>query len=171
MSKVSFTTHIHQFEEQGEKTGWTYIQVPSDIVEALKPGNKKTFRVKGQLDQWQIKSMALLPMGDGSFIMALNASIRKGIRKKAGAMLHVVLEVDDSPRELLPELLDCLAEEPEAAAFFQTLAPSHQRYFSKWIQEAKTIPTQTRRLALTLSALSRKMDYGSMIREQKGKNQ
>jgi hypothetical protein len=40
---VQFTTTIKQFGKQGEKTGWTYIEIPADIAEKLIPGNKKGF--------------------------------------------------------------------------------------------------------------------------------
>ncbi len=93
---VQFTTTIHQFEEKGEKTGWTYIEVPADIAGKLMPGNKKSFRVKGKLDNHPVKQVALLPMGNGSFIMALNAAMRKSIGKRKGAMLKVQLEKDES---------------------------------------------------------------------------
>ena len=79
---VQFTTTIRQFDKQGEKTGWTYIEVPSDIAEKLMPGNRKGFRVKGKLDNFSIKGIALLPMGGGNFILTLNADLRRGIRKK-----------------------------------------------------------------------------------------
>jgi hypothetical protein len=38
---VQFTTTIKQFDQQGEKTGWTYIEVPSDIAEKLIPRKQK----------------------------------------------------------------------------------------------------------------------------------
>ena len=41
---VKFTTSILKFKEQGEKTGWTYIDVPAKIAEQLKPNNKKSFQ-------------------------------------------------------------------------------------------------------------------------------
>lgn len=168
---ATFTTTIHQFDKQGDKTGWTYIEIPADIAQDIFPGNKKTFRVKGKLDQYEIKSIAVQPMGNGSFIMALNATMRKGIGKRKGAMLKVSLAKDDSPLEIAPELLECLADEPDALAYFQSLAPSHQRYFSNWISDAKTDVTKAKRLAICLSALARKMEYGPMIREQKGKKE
>jgi len=166
---VTYTTTIHQFEEKGDKTGWTYIEIPSDIAQELFPGNKKSFRVKGKLDHYPISSIAVLPMGDGSFMMAINATMRKGIGKRKGATLNVSLERDTSPQEIVPELLECLADDPDALRHFQSLAPSHQRYFSNWVDEAKTEPTKIKRLALCLSALARNMDFGAMIREQKGK--
>jgi hypothetical protein len=74
---ISFTTTILKFGQQGEKTGWTYILIPAELAGQLKPGHKKSFRVKGRLDQYPIKGVALLPMGEGDFIMALNAAHAK----------------------------------------------------------------------------------------------
>jgi hypothetical protein len=164
---ITYTTIIHKFDEQGEKTGWTYIEVPADIAQEIFPGNKKSFRVKGKLDAFAIKSVAVMPMGDGSFIMALNAAIRKGIAKKHGAMLQVQLTRDESAFKMNAELLACLKEDTEAKQFFESLAPSHQRYFSKWIDDAKTAPTKIKRLTQCVLALSLQKDYGTMIREQK----
>ena len=161
---VRFTTAILQFQDQGEKTGWTYIQIPVDIAQQLKPGNKKSFRVKGKLDNYVIKGVALMPMGGGTFIMALNAAMRKGIGKRKGAMLGVQLSVDHKQQQVSAELLECLADEPSALNFFKTLAPSHQLYFSKWIESAKTEQTRSKRIAQAVTGLLRKMDYGAMIR-------
>src|SRR3569833_2276823 len=91
---VDFTTIMLQFAEQREKTGWTYIEIPADIARQMKPGNKKSFRVRGMLDALPIRGMALMPMGEGNFIMALKAEVRKGLHKNAGAMVQVRLEED-----------------------------------------------------------------------------
>lgn len=74
---IEFKVVIEKFSKQGEKTGWTYIEISSEIAQKLKPGNKKTFRVKGFLDNFYFEGIALLPMGGGNFIMPLNASHRK----------------------------------------------------------------------------------------------
>jgi hypothetical protein len=164
---IQYTTTIHKFDQQGEKTGWTYIEIPAAIAQELFPDNKKSFRVKGKLDNFPIESIAVMPMGDGSFIMALNAAIRKGILKKHGAMLKVQLAKDETVAALHPDLLAGLSEEEDAKRFFESLAPSHQRYFSKWIGDAKTEPTKIKRLIQCILALSQQKDYGTMIREQK----
>jgi hypothetical protein len=169
MKPVQFTATIHKFDKQGEKTGWTYIEIPADMAQKLKPGNKKSFRVKGKLDDHKISGIALIPMGDGSFIMALNAAIRKGIHKHHGAMLKVQLEEDKNPFQFNKDFLECLADEPKAKSFFETLAGSHQRYFSKWIDDAKTEPTRTKRIALAVNALAKKWGYPQMLRAAQGK--
>ena len=55
---VQFTATIKRFGSQGEKTGWTYFEVPPDLVQKLKPGNRKEFKVKGKLDAYSFKSRA-----------------------------------------------------------------------------------------------------------------
>ena len=167
---VKYTATMLKFEKQGEKTGWTYIVIPEDIAQQLKPGNRKSFRVKGKLDKHAIEAVALMPMGDGSFIMAVNAEMRKAIAKRAGAQLVVQIEEDDNPDAVSsPELMECLADEPEALAFFNSLAKGHRNYFMKWIESAKTEPTKAKRIAQAVTALARKLDYPSMMRANKGK--
>ncbi|SDG15970.1 YdeI/OmpD-associated family protein [Chitinophaga filiformis] len=167
---VKYTATMLKFDKQGEKTGWTYIVIPEDLAQQLKPGNKKSFRVKGKLDKHAIEAVALMPMGDGSFIMPVNAEMRKAIAKRAGAQLTVQIEEDDNPDPVSsPELMECLADEPEALAFFNSLAKGHRNYFMKWIESAKTEPTKAKRIAQAVTALARKLDYPSMMRANKGK--
>jgi hypothetical protein len=164
---VEFTATLKQFAEQGEKTGWTYIEIPVDIARALKPGNKRSFRVKGKLDKYSIAHVALLPMGGGGFIMAINATMRKGIGKKKGAMVKVKLEEDKKEFQFNKDFMECLADEPAATDFFKTLAGSHQRYFSKWIDDAKTVETKTKRIVWAVTALAKKQGYPEMLRSHK----
>ena len=164
---VRFTATMHKFEKQGEKTGWTYIEVPADLAQKLKPGNKKEFKVKGKLDNYSITRVSLLPMGGGSFIMPVNAGMRKGIGKKHGAMIKVQLEADDSPFIFNEDFMECLEYEPKAKEHFKTLTGSHQRYFSKWIDSAKTDATKTKRIAMAVNALAKKWGYPEMLRSQK----
>jgi len=165
---VEFTTMILQFAEQGEKTGWSYIEIPADIAQEMKPGNKKSFRVRGMLDAFPVRGMALMPMGEGNFIMALKAEVRKSIHKNAGAMLHVRLEPDDDFKIEIPaDLQECFDFEPEALEFFNTLPKSHREYFIKWIDSAKTRETREKRIVNTINAMLRKWPYNVMLREMR----
>jgi len=164
---VEFTATLLKFNQQGEKSGWTYIEIPAEIAHQLKPENKKSFRVKGKLDHYNIRQVALLPVGGGNFIMAVNAVMRKGIGKRKGAMINVQLAPDNEPLKLSTEFIDCLADEPDALKFFNQLTKGHQNYFSKWIDSAKTEITKTKRIVLAVNALSRKLGFGEMLREQK----
>lgn len=164
---VSFTTALLQFAEQGEKTGWTYIEIPADLAQKMKPGNKKSFRVKGKLDNFPIKGAAIMPMGGGNFILPVNATMRKGIGKRKGAMVKVQLQEDKTEQPLSADLQACLNDDPDAQAGFNKLSKGHQRYFSNWIESAKTEATRTKRLTMAMIALAKGWGYPEMIRAAK----
>jgi len=164
---ISFTTTIMKFGGQGEKTGWTYISIPANIAVQLQPDHKKSFRVKGKLDAHSINGVALVPMGGGDYIMALNADLRKALGKRKGATLNVQLTVDTLPYQIDKALLDCLEDEPAALLYFKSLPLAHQHYYSKWVESAKTEPTKVKRISRAVTALERKMGYPEMIRANK----
>lgn len=164
---VRFTATIDKFDQQGEKTGWTYVTVPEEVALKLKPGNRQSFRVKGKLDDYPISRVALIPMGDGSFIIPLNADMRRGTGKRKGAKLTLSLEEDLAEQVMNGEFMDCLADEPKARAHFDSLAKGHQNYFSKWIDSAKTEQTKATRIARAINALAQGMGYPEMIRAAK----
>jgi bifunctional DNA-binding transcriptional regulator/antitoxin component of YhaV-PrlF toxin-antitoxin module len=164
---IKFNTTILKFARQGEKTGWSYIEISANRANQLKPGQKVSYRVKGKLDNVLIKQVSLIPMGKGAFIIPVNARIRKALGKKAGDKLAVQLEVDETKFVLSPDLMACLKEEPESLKFFKSLPGSHQKYFSGWIEGAKTSPTKAKRIAMAINAFSRSMGFPEMMREYK----
>lgn len=166
---VRFTAAIRKFDKQGEKTGWTYVEVPSEIASQICSGTKKSFKVKGKLDACEIVSVSLLPMGDGNYILPLNATLRKQLRKRKGDVLKLQLEVDRRKYSLNEEFMGCLADEPDALTFFNSFSPSTQQYYSKWIESAKMEPTRIKRIAMAINALQRKMEFGPMLREARDK--
>lgn len=159
-----FKTTILKFGNQGEKTGWTYIVIPGAITEKIWPGRKQGFQVKGQIDQVVFKGMNLLPMGEGDFILALNATIRKAIGKGKGATVQVSLDLDEAPYQLNQDFVECLQDEPRAKQAFGKMPFSHQKYYSKWIESGKTEETRAKRIAMAVNALADGLDYGAMLR-------
>lgn len=164
---ISFKSTLLKFDNQGEKNGWTYIHIPARIAGKLKPGCKKSFRVKGKIDEYAFKAVSLLPMGDGDFIMAVNATMRKALRKQKGDAVDLEMEADIAEPKLSAQLMACLCDEPEAMAYFKKLPGSHQKYYSNWIESAKTEPTKTKRIALAINSFVHKMSFAEMIRAQK----
>ena len=161
---INFIAGIKKFASKGDKTGWTYINIPFEIANILAPGSKKSFRVKGKLDNFPIKGVALLPMGKGNFILPMNAEMRKGTGKVSGGNLNVELELDTKELVLNKEMMDCIKDDKIAYEFFQELTKSHQFYFSKWVDMAKSVDTRVNRIARIMNALVRKMGYGEMLR-------
>lgn len=164
---IQFTATMKKFANQGEKTGWTYIDIPEELSEKLKPNNRQSFRVKGKIDQHKISGVATFPMKGGGFIMTVNADMRRAIGKRHGAMVKMQLEEDKKGYVMNKDFIACLEDEPAAMDYFKSLTPGHQRYFSQWIDSAKTLETKTRRIVKAVTALSKKMGYPEMIRANK----
>ncbi|GAA4456560.1 YdeI/OmpD-associated family protein [Rurimicrobium arvi] len=164
---IRFEAALLRFGEKGEKTGWTYLSIPSDLSEEINPGVRKSYRVKGKLDKYVFSGASALPMGDGSFILPVNAAMRKGIAKKEGAMVQVQLQLDQSEYELNPLLVNALKESDTASDAFCKMPRAHRNYYSKWVDAAKTDATRDKRLALIVVCLERGIGYAEMLRSQK----
>ena len=165
LNMVSFTAIIQRDDRSPEKTGWSYIIISRTHANKLTPGSRMGFRVKGSIDSYPLTQIAVLPMGDGTFMLPINGSMRKAIGKIHGDKVKLVLAVDKRTPELSKDLMASLADEPAALEFFNSLPMSHRQYFSKWIESAKTVETKTQRIVSSVIALSRKKGYGEMIRE------
>lgn len=165
---IRYRTTILKFDKKGEKTGWSYIVISRARATQLK-AERTSFRVRGKLDQLEIERVALIPMGDGDFILPINGPMRKKLGKQAGDALLVELLPDDRPLQLSSDFMKCLKDDPRALAHFKTLPKSHQNYFSKWIESAKTIQTKTRRITMAVIALGAEQGYGEMIRANKSR--
>lgn len=161
---INFSAPIEKFGSKGEKTGWTYVLVPQLIAEQLKPGMRQSFRVKGKLDEVEVEHLALIPMGEGDFIIPLKTDLRRKLRKQKGATLHLSIEADYRPLPMSEDFLACLEDEPMALEQFKKLPGSHQRYYSKWIEEAKTEATKAKRIAQAIKGLSARLDFGDMTK-------
>lgn len=164
---IQLKTCIQRFSKKGEKTSWSYIEIPPDVAEQLNPGVRKSYRIKGKIDAFEFSGLNVLPMGEGHFILPINAGMRRSIRKKAGDNILVQLEFDPSEYKINTELLEALESDPNASSFFNSLTRSHQNYFSKWIESAKTQKTRFDRISDCFMAMIKKQGYPEMIREKK----
>lgn len=136
---------------------------------ATEKGNRQSFRVKGKLDAVAVKQLALMPVGEGDFILPLNAQLRKKLGKRKGETLLLQLEEDKSEKIISPDLMECLHDAPEALVNFSKLPRSHQQYYSNWIESAKTPETKAKRIVQALNGLTKGFHYGEMIRDLQGK--
>lgn len=163
----SFKSIIQKFANKGEKTGWTYVDVPQDIILKLKLKNKKEFRIKGVMDDAKFERLVCYPIGEGNFIIAINAELRKKLGKKEGAMLSVKFDLDTSEALKSEELLECLSDDKIALKQFNSLLLSHQNYFHRYVYTAKGADTKAGRIVNTINAMHKKMNFGEMIRSLK----
>ena len=161
---VEFTALLEKFGKQGEKTGWTYFIIPAKVANKIKAKTKKSFKVKGKLDNHSIKGISLLPMGEGDFIMPVNGVMRKHLKKQKGEKILVRIQEDKTPVLQSEDLLLCLEEELKAKTFFEKLPKSHQNYYSKWIESAKTDSTKAKRIAQAVNGFKMQLNYPEMMR-------
>ncbi|WP_285008519.1 YdeI/OmpD-associated family protein [Pedobacter faecalis] len=165
---ITLKTEIERYGEMGEKTGWSYVFIPETVANQIKPGCRKSFRIKGSIDQVIISGMATVPVGDGNFILALKSSLRKQLKKEAGASVILNMEEDRDFKIEVPEDLElCLSDEPELMERFMALPKSHRNWYINWLNSAKTESTRTKRLVKIVSAMHRKLSFGEMMREDK----
>ncbi len=168
---IDHQAEIEKFDAMGEKTGWSYVFIPQVVANQIKPGEKRSFRVKGKIDGVEVNGVALLPMGEGDFIIPLKADLRKKLKKEEGATVSLSLVFDADFKIEMPDDLEiCLADETYLIEQFLSMPKSHQNYFINWLNSAKTEATRTKRIIMIVDAMAKKYDYGQMIREARAKS-
>lgn len=149
MVELKFRARVH---DHGRGT-WGYVVVPR--AESDKLGRRDRVPVQGTLNGIPVRS-SLLPAGDGSFTMVVNAQVREAAGVRVGDGVSIRLEVDTAPRVALvpPDLRAALAQAPAARAYFAGLAYSHQRRYLDWVNSAGRPATRARRVTAAVARLT-----------------
>ena len=144
-------------EKYPGKGGWTYAVIPEVLHDKKAPFG--WVKVKGTIDNYEIKNYRLMPMGNGKLFLPVKADIRKKIGKKEGDYINVILYADNDPIEIPEELLLCLIDDPKAHKIFLSYTEGEQKAFIDWIYSAKAIETKVERIAKILNKLSKQQKY------------
>ena len=139
------------------KGGWTYTSFPRDPEE--KRGPFGWVKVKGFIDNYEIKNYKLMPMKNNMLFLPVRAAIRKKIGKGAGDYVTIVLFADNSHTEIPEEFLECLKDEPIAYRNFLNYTDGEQKEFIDWIFSAKTDETRVDRMAAAINKLALKKKF------------
>lgn len=123
-------------------TTWTFVELPAGVAEAWGSG---PFEVRGTLAGVAFRGR--VSRGEGVYRMPVPGPLRKQAGVRCGDKVQVAIELDPEPRpvEVPAELRKVLAEEPEVAALFERLPPSHRRAWTQHVGEAKRPETRERR--------------------------
>jgi len=140
-------------EKYPGKGGWTYAAIPEVLQDKHSPFG--WVKVKGFIDDFEIKHYKLMPMGNGKLFLPVKAEIRKKIGKKEGDWVNVILYADNAPITIPDEFLHCLKEDPIAYNTFFKCTYGQQKEFMDWIYSAKTENTKVERMAETLNKLAK----------------
>lgn len=138
-------------EKYPGKGGWTYIVISE--IPATERHRGGFVRVKGLVDDVEIKGYNLFPMKDGLMFFPIKSDIRKKIKKEAGEFIKVVLYRDSEPIHIPGELLECLRDEPKAHKIFHTLPDTEKKQFIDWVYEAKKDTTRAERIASLINTM------------------
>lgn len=92
---------------------------------------------------------------DGTqYFLPLGAAWRRDCCLKAGSKVDVVLSPEGPQSESLsPDVTAALDAEPQAKAFFESLATFYRNTYIKWIESAKRPETRTARIKEMLELL------------------
>ncbi|MBK8195530.1 MAG: DUF1905 domain-containing protein [Lewinellaceae bacterium] len=115
-------------EESTNKLWGSHIGVPQWVAEALIPGSEDR-RMVCTLNEKVEYQCALLPRGDGSFLVTVNKKNCTQLGLKHGAKVNVSLRKDTSTYGLpMPEeLAEVLAQDEQANTLFHALSPGKIR--------------------------------------------
>jgi len=131
------------------KGGWTFT-----VISEIPPDKKAWFgwvKVKGTIDDFEIKKYRLMSMKNGKLFLPVRAEIRKKIGKQEGDWVHVTLFADNDPIDVPKDLMLCLEDEPEALKNFLSFSESEQQGYIDWIYAAKKEETKVERIAETVN--------------------
>ncbi len=143
----------YRLEKFDGKGGWTFVRLPE--IPKDKKAHFGWVKVKGTIDDYEIRKYHLMPMGNGHLMLPVKAEIRRKIKKDVDDLVHIILYPDNEPLEVPEEMLLCLEDEPKALKFFNSLSESEQKFYIGWVYSAKREETKIDRLAKTINRLSK----------------
>ena len=144
MTTQSFKTVI---SKSGTRT---FIPLPFNPNEVW--GVKRRHHIRGSVNGHGVRGSL---GSDGTmYFLPLVTAWRRGYGLEAGAEVDVVLSPEGPQSESLsPDVVNALDAEPQAKAFFESLATFYRNTYIKWIESAKRPETRTARIHEMMSLL------------------
>lgn len=146
---LAFTASIEQSSTLGAAA---WVIFPYDVKQTFGVGNLVPVIVT--FDTREKYRGSIAKMGKKPMIL-LRKDIRAKLGKAKGDTVAVEVRLDTTIRQvnLQADVRAALNQRPEIAAYFKSLAYSHQREYAEWINEAKKPETRERRIAQTVIRL------------------
>ena len=156
--KVTFDAVIQQ--HGGMNAG--YVVFPYNVQELF--GVKGQVKVKALIDGKVTYRGSLTKMNMPEHWLGITQTIRRELGKELGDTIHVELEQDLAPREvvLTDEVVALFAKHPEAEAFYNKLSYTDRKEYMVWITSAKREETRQNRLTLMIE----KLEAGKKVTEK-----
>jgi hypothetical protein len=128
----------------------TFIAIPFNPNEVW--GVKQRHHITGSINGCAVRGSL---GSDGSqYFLPLGAAWRRDNGVEVGAEVEVELRPEGPQADTLaPDIVAALATEPEARAFFESLATFYRNGYVRWIESARRPETRQARIAELLSLL------------------
>lgn len=139
------------------KGGWSYILIPE-----ISRDHRNHFgqvKISGAIDNYVLDNVILMPMGNGTLFLPLNANIRKQLQKQAGDIVHLKIYLNRSNRITEVDFIDILADEPAALQFYRTLSAAEKLSYLDRINDTKNEEAQIARIADLVNTLHERSRY------------
>lgn len=134
------------------KGGWTFARIPE--IPKSKRSHFGWQKVRGFIDDYEVKHFQLMPMGKGQLFIAVKAEIRKAIKKNEGDWIDVVLYSMEPPLPLPEDFQLCLEDEPDALKRFNELPETSKKECLEWIYAIKSEKVIVERMAEAINKLA-----------------
>ena len=135
---------IQRFKTIIAKSGTrTFIPLPFNPNDVW--GIKQRHHIRGSVNGHSVRGSL---GSDGTiYFLPLGTAWRRGCGLEAGAEVEVVLSPEGPQSESLSlDVVNALDAEPQAKAFFESLATFYRNIYIKWIESAKRPETRTARI-------------------------
>lgn len=121
---------------------WTFLVIPRELAGEWGAGQKA---VCGTISGKPFRGT--VSRGEGVLRMPVPRDLREQMGIACGDTVDVVIELDLAPRpmELPDELRAVFDGNPDVAALYEKLPPSHRRAWAAYVDEAKRPETRLRR--------------------------
>jgi hypothetical protein len=97
-----------------------------------------------------------LPVGDGTLCLGITKAIRAEAGIAIGDEVEVMVERDDGERTVdVPEALAAALGRAGLAELYEQMAFTHRKEYARWVAEAKTPATRTRRVERAVTMIAR----------------
>jgi len=129
--------HRFQSTVEGQETSRVYIRLTFDP--ASKWGARERYHVAGTINGCRFRG-TVEPTGK-KHILALGPAWRRSAGLKPGDHVDATLAIEGPQRDELPsDIAVALNADPEAAAFFDSLAGFYVQNYLRWIDATKRSP-------------------------------
>ena len=128
-----------------------FISIPFNPNEVW--GVKQRHHIRGTVNGYGVRGS--LGSDGTQYFLLLGAAWRRGCDIDAGTEVDVVLEPEGPQSESLSaDIANALDAEPQAKAFFESLATFYRNTYIKWIESAKRPETRSARIREMIELLT-----------------